>query len=533
MLLEAIAMGFGSHNPMFDNTGWWFPLGIVASAAWLALVSFFASTLARSFLQAVGLAIATFFCCMSLIPVFFTSNRVTLFDFISVHSILPLVVTVPTLIVTLLWLAYLNFKNFRDGWPLWRHNLLGFAGAFVFIVVTTTALYNRAWEVFEPAEPAHGPAKFSLSNPPLLQRGIDDNLLVRLPDGRIWFDHLSDPGFYGNPGFLWSIRHLAFNPIPQSAGTQQFIAGSNWVSATARHIDDWVQRTNGLRDIHITGYLETVGIQSDGTLWVSEKSEPKVWTEDKLAPFGDETNWLQLARSYNQLTSILLLKKDGTLWRLGTNQFAWRDWPQKWQGLRVFRPYQIGTNADWKDISAKISLLGQKSDGTTWVIRVKGGEDGLVRVTNFDRIPLQTLSRAGDSWSAYVRPDGTLWTMGELYGHGYNLPEFETLQSGTETNWVSVAVTWDWMVALKSDGTLWQWNKRYRLPADAYAAPPTRLGIHNDWVAIAGNWDGIIALAADGSLWFWPDREAYEYSPMLLKLPKQPQFLGNIFGKAD
>jgi hypothetical protein len=89
------------------------------------------------------------------------------------------------------------------------------------------------------------------------------------------------------------------------------------------------------------------------------------------------------------------------------------------------------------------------------------------------------------------------------------------------------------MVALKSDGTLWQWNKRYRLPADAYAAPPTRLGIHNDWVAIAGNWDGIIALAADGSLWFWPDREAYEYSPMLLKLPKQPQFLGNIFGKAD
>ena len=53
------------------------------------------------------------------------------------HSILPLVITVPTLIITLFWLAYLNFKNFRDGWPLWRRNLLGFAGAVVFIVVTT------------------------------------------------------------------------------------------------------------------------------------------------------------------------------------------------------------------------------------------------------------------------------------------------------------------------------------------------------------------------------------------------------------
>jgi hypothetical protein len=59
------------------------------------------------------------------------------------------------------------------------------------------------------------------------------------------------------------------------------------------------------------------------------------------------------------------------------------------------------------------------------------------------------------------------------------------------------------------------------------------MGIHNDWVAIVGTGNGVVSLAADGSLWFWPDREAYEYSPMLLKLPKQPQFLGNVFGKSD
>jgi hypothetical protein len=63
-------------------------------------------------------------------------------------------------------------------------------------------------------------------------------------------------------------------------------------------------------------------------------------------------------------------------------------------------------------------------------------------------------------------------------------------------------------------------------------APPTRLGIHNDWVAITGAWEDVIALAADGSLWLWPDRQEYERFN-LLKLPKQPQFLGNVFGKSD
>ena len=164
MLLEYIAIGIGAHNPMFTpDMGLWFPSGIVAFSAWLVLVSFFASTLARSFLQAIGLAIATFFSCMLLIPTF-TNNRMIFYDSISEHSILPFVITVPTLIVTMLWLAYLNFKNFRDDWPLWRRQLLGFAGAIVFIVVTTIALHNRVWDIFEPAEPSHGPAILSLSN---------------------------------------------------------------------------------------------------------------------------------------------------------------------------------------------------------------------------------------------------------------------------------------------------------------------------------------------------------------------------------
>jgi len=547
MLLEGIGIGLGAHNPMLTpeaNPGSWFPLGIVAFSAWLVLVSFFASTLARSFLQAVGLAVATFFGCMLLIPIF-TSNRMMFFDSLSVNSILPLLITVPTLIVTLLWLAYLNFKNFRDGWPLWRRNLLGFAGAFVFIVVATAALYNRAWEVFEPAEPAHGPAKFSLSNPPVFMNDVDDNLLVRLPDGRVRFDYLHPYGsfLYENGphsyfGGLKTTWYLMIHPLPKSAGPRLFISGSNWVSATTRHVDQWTREVHSGTGYvaHVVGYLDTVGIQSDGTLWISAKSDPKFWTADKLTRFGDETNWQQQRRSYDP-ASVLLLKKDGTLWRLGTNRFDWRDWPQKWPGLRAFKPCQIGTNSDWNKISAAggYGFLAQKFDGTTWAVRInRDGKDEMKPETKFDQIPLENFSRAGDQFGACVRTNGTLWLWGELLGHGHNLPEFEMLQSGKETNWVSVAVTWNWMmVALKSDGTLWKWDWNYHPFSVEFTAPPTRLGIHNDWVAIVGTDDGVVSLAADGSLWFWPDRRSYQYRSPLLRLPKQPQFLGNVFGKAD
>jgi hypothetical protein len=94
-------------------------------------------------------------------------------------------------------------------------------------------------------------------------------------------------------------------------------------------------------------------------------------------------------------------------------------------------------------------------------------------------------------------------------------------------------MTWNIMIALKSDGTLWKRNpsRNSKAMADIVQTQPTRLGIHNDWVGLARRWDGAVSLAADGSLWFWP-RAGY-YEAALLKAPKQPKFLANIFGKSD
>jgi ABC-type transport system involved in multi-copper enzyme maturation permease subunit len=541
MLLENIAVGFGAHNPMFTPEGGLgvllFQSSIVAFAGWLALVSFFASTLARSFLQAVGLGIATFIGCMLLIPVF-TNNRMIFFDSLSVHSFLPIVIGVPTIIVTLLWLAYLNFKNFRDGWPLWRRNLLGFTGTFVFIVLTTTAIYNRAWEIFEPAEPPHGPAIFSLANPPKLNSEYGD-LLVQLPDGRVWFNNLSRD-FFGNQPSRWKELWLELvPPLPKSAGAQQFVAGSNWVSAMAKHIVFYqhYEEAGNKPENHVVGYLDMVGVQADGTLWISDGKTNGIWIGDKMNRFGDGTNWQQVVRSY---AGVLLLKNDGTLWRRGTNNFGWNNWQTNWPSLRTYPLHQIGTDSDWKEIRGYWNTLVQKSDGSVWSANVKDEhwQDKFHRETNLDQVSFQTLSSTGNGDMAYVRPDGTLWMSGDYQQNGTNVYS-GFVRVGTETNWTAVALTWNKMVALKSDGSLWQWafNRTWNFINQEnlfrlIQKPPMRVGIHNDWVAIADTWGDVTALTADGSLWLWPDREQYEQYT-LLKLPKQPQFLGNVFGKAD
>ena len=543
MLLEDMAAGLGAQNPALKlepNSGFdlfWLHFSVMAVAAWLTLLSFFGSTLSRSFLQAVGLGIATFFISFALL----ISNGQTIFrgfGFMSVHSILPIVIGVPTIIVTLLWLAYLNFKNFRPGWPLWRRNLLGFAGAFVFIVVTTTALYNRAWEVFEPAEPAHGPAKFASANPPTLQADAW-NLQVRFPDDRVWFDYLKNEGYDSDASPIKRLLRLLIDPLPKSAGVQRFVADSNWLSASVRRVgfllnyQEGISRTNN----HIVGYLDTVGIQSDGTLWISDTSKNGAWTGNKMNRFGNETNWQQLVRPRNE---VLLLKNDGTLWRWGTNRFDWSNWQTNWPNLRTYPLHQIGADSDWKEICSCWINFARKTDGSVWKVGVndKSGEDELRRETNLDQVSFKTLSFSGNGETAYVLPDGTLWVTWLYQQNGKNAYS-DFVQVGKETNWTAVALNWQRMVALKSDGSLWQWHfinpwnvsSQEQLILSAQE-PPTRLGIHHDWVAIANTWEDVIALAADGSLWLWPDREQYERST-LLKLPKQPQFLGNVFGKAD
>jgi alpha-tubulin suppressor-like RCC1 family protein len=119
----------------------------------------------------------------------------------------------------------------------------------------------------------------------------------------------------------------------------------------------------------------------------------------------------------------------------------------------------------------------------------------------------------------------------------------EMVQVGRETNWEATARSFQHLVALKSDGSLWKWDLYRGIPSKGRAwdsirqsaraianAAPTRLGIKNDWVAVAKHEEGVIPLAADGSLWYWPDKEFIGEPTPLLRPPRKPQLLANIFG---
>jgi ABC-type transport system involved in multi-copper enzyme maturation permease subunit len=540
LLLERMAAFFGAPNPDFHFTADDFvPINAITGLALgLSLVGFFASTLAKNFLQAMGAAVVTIIgCCV------FTSFARHLYSFhlfwiVTWNPIVTIGIAILTVLVIAPLLSYCNYKSFQERGRMWRRNVWGLTGAILFIFISSAALYNRAWEFFEPAEPAHGPAIFSIANPPVMRaEGYDENLLVHLPDGRVWFDYLNnrESGEQEKAWHAWLRQTL--NPLPESAGPQRFLSGSNWVSAIAGHVDQSAETLGSQKYTRVFGYLDSVGIQSDGTLWVSGKSDQNVWTADKLTRFGDETNWQQVARL--ALNWVVLLKKDGTLWRWGTNRLDWRDWPQDWPGLRAFQPYQIGTNTDWSELNGS---LARKTDGSVWTVLAndRTRKHGLVRETNYDQIVTQRFSKTPyRNAGTYIRNDGTLWFYNERYvpiSKQGILPQFETLQCGRDTNWVSSAATWNFLVALKSDGTLWKWdnlNGYGRFSEHSIAPPPpTRLGIHDDWVAITGVEDGVVSLAADGSLWFWPEQNYYYQQP-LMKLPKQPEFLGNIFAKPD
>jgi len=59
-------------------------------------------------------------------------------------------------------------------------------------------------------------------------------------------------------------------------------------------------RNNAFKAIHVVGYLDTVGIKSNGTLWISSEAKPKVWTGGEMMQFGDETKLAAVARWYRE-----------------------------------------------------------------------------------------------------------------------------------------------------------------------------------------------------------------------------------------
>jgi ABC-type transport system involved in multi-copper enzyme maturation permease subunit len=533
-----------------------FLLSIFLGVIGLALAGFLASTLAKHFMHALSIAIVilvAFF----MFNVFLTSGRnLSNGEFIGAGrmlwgGVLPVLIGLPTILFFVPWLSYRNFSHFAETGRLWRRNVFGIAGALIFVFASSALIYNRAWEVFEPAEPPHGAAIFALSNPPKFQAGIYGGLTVQTPDGRVWYDSVRDDT-YSEPQSHWQeFSHALLRPLPVSTGPAQFLDGSNWVSTTpVRYADEWYGTH------HFRGFLESVGIKADGTLWISSDAKPSAWSGGvqsngtlrisrelnppawnggRMIQFGDETNWQQVAAGYGH--DLLLLKTDGTLWE-------WKEggvdpnggWRTNWPSIRNRQPRQIGADSDWRQIYATWKFYAQKRDGSIWA-ETSASKTNLLE---FERSPdMDSAMLSNSPWfvtsEAYIETNGTLWIpnmYSDQKGNSWRLKGY--LQAGSDTNWVGVTANQPYLVALKKDGSLWSWNwQPNRIPTtEILKMPPTRFGIHSDWVGVASAWGGIFSLAADGSLWFWPVSGVYVPEGdqgALMKTQKQPKLIANIF----
>ncbi len=517
-------------------------LTLVGLAILIGGVSFYVSSLARNTLQSLAPAVLGVML-MGFLLVAAGIPWVRTFDFMW-RGELAYFIAVPLVLLVLLGLAYANFQHVRTDRRLVGRNLLWFVAALVLGSVTTSAVYHRAWERLTPFEPAHGAARWSAANPARLRVWWAEPS-VRLPDGRIWTAR-----FAADLNFLPVATLLGNVKVGLEAAT--FYPGSNWVD---------VQRYG----------REMIAVKTDGTLWLSEAPKPatkhrqyNLSAEEQsmrhLVQFGTETNWVGAHPMY---LSALLMKADGTLWRLGTNHFDEKH--QTWPGLRSFTPYRLGADADWAKANEDYYLFTlQKTNGSIWTYLNDNNRNSGLKLLEIEpefsvaqlydgshgKFRSTTQIYHGLSYKVGIREDGTfrIWADERLHPqqHFYDWAPTD-LQIGNSTNWVALAGGSEKVVTLKDDGTLWLWDFRdgpyYRHgreqpEQEVLKTVPVQLGSHSDWISISGSSGSLVALAADGSLWFWPvanledfygTRNGQPALDPLLDISRKPRWLANIW----
>lgn len=336
----------------------------IGAAAGLVLVGIWGSTLAKNFLQATSIAIAGATGCV-VIATLITSKR--LLGLFGVG--LPILAVIAAAVV-LPWLAWRNYKFFAETERVWRRNVLTFAGALLFMFAGSAAIYHRAWEVFLPAEPAHGPAKLSLENPPKLRGGIRGEVLVILPDGRMWFDTLREKHDHNARGFS-KLQQDLFRPLPESQGSKVFAADSEMASVVRKieSVDLDLIRSKkmerftpesfagGFHSYQWQGY-----VGNDGSLWVGDRFDSVKTNPTNFAcrQVGNETDWVNVVTLNRQM---IALKADGTLWQWN---FSYKT--KTLEEKAKISSTRLGIRNDWIGITCvSVRVVALAADGSLWI----------------------------------------------------------------------------------------------------------------------------------------------------------------------
>jgi alpha-tubulin suppressor-like RCC1 family protein len=233
------------------------------------------------------------------------------------------------------------------------------------------------------------------------------------------------------------------------------------------------------------------------------------------------TNWKQVSCGGYHKAAI---KTDGTLWTWGTNASGFaNNLGINLRSSDIFTPvttFAGGTN--WKQVSGGDSHTAAiKTDGTLWTWGY--GSNGILgNASTTDRsTPVTTFSggtnwkqvSAGYQYTAAIKTDGTLWTWG--LGTSGRLGNASTTNRSTPvttfaggTNWKQVSAGNGRTAAIKTDGTLWTWGYAYtgglgNAQITNKSTPVTTFAGGTNWKQVSCGLLHTAAIKTDGTLWTW------------------------------
>jgi alpha-tubulin suppressor-like RCC1 family protein len=262
----------------------------------------------------------------------------------------------------------------------------------------------------------------------------------------------------------------------------------------------------------------TIAIKNDGTLWS--------WGVDHDGELGNTSWWPQPMRADHTLKVVscssnldfsAFILEDGSLWTSGINANGQL-------GIGVSSKFlertakQVGTTYDWQTVSVGgRHALALKKDGTLWTWGNNDfGQIGNNILSNalspVAIIPTQKWKKihAGFNHSVAIADDNTLWAWGDgsygQLGRGNTSSSYVPVKIGTHSDWVDIAA-YNHTLALKSDGSLWAWGENlvgqlglgHELPQLA----PVQVGSSKDWKKTSAGHKHSAAIREDGSLWTW------------------------------
>jgi alpha-tubulin suppressor-like RCC1 family protein len=232
---------------------------------------------------------------------------------------------------------------------------------------------------------------------------------------------------------------------------------------------------------------------------------------------GADTNWSKIVGSKY---STYAIKQTNSLWSWGYDEKGALG--QNTNLVHRSSPVQIGSLTNWDIVEGGNEFAyAIKTDGTLWswgnnLYGTLGQGDSIYRSspTQVGSDTWATVSSGNTSFALMIKTDGTLWAVGNnsaqyAFGNGTTTDSNILVQTGTDTDWSSVAAGLYGGLAIKTDGTLWAWGYNgYGVGGNSTSTAadiptPVQVGALTTWSKVSYDSRTVYAIRTDGTLWAW------------------------------